>query len=673
MLEPDQQKIGIEQDHFRITKPDHSKITKIASLLFKPGRSFVLAACAVTSLVGCGGGESNMAAEAVDNIAAEPGSNMSDAIPIVSEPTIGSEPVNDDVQLDNSGSSEDPAVPTVRNPPVSNPLEDDPALVDSPEVLNTVFVPQESDIDDNLAVFQQDGYAEVDVIRINVKTRTVAGICQPDDQSGCTLDDVLADTNASDDFKVDIPIHFSATDFADDGALVNAELRQRGGGARHAPQKSFRLKLDDKDVLWRGERHLQLNKHPFENSRIRNKLAFDLMSDIPHLPSFRSQFVNLWIDDGHGLVDQGLYTHIERGDERYLKRHELDDDGRLYKASLFRFREGDQRDLLLDEEGEPVNESIFETRLEIENGKDHRNLVAMLNALHDPEQSFDSVMERYFNENNVLTWVAVNLLLGQQDAIRHNYYLYNPEDSETFYFLPWDYDSAFQKHTLPTNELTAASLKARLDYGYAIGANNDFLRRYYSRPGAHERILEAAEELRASYLDDATIAARIEQLASVTEPFASALPDIAFNEYYSSNSTEGLKDRVAFNHDAVINHFGIPLPPTLHEPELRDNEWHFTWQRADELTGSELTYKLQLSTSVTFGPDDIVAQFDGIEDTSSQEIEFTVDAARLRSGENYARLFAISDDTPEINWQVANNELELQGNKYYGVVPFVVE
>ena len=681
MLEPDQKKIAFAQERHGVVRcdlPPDGWSSDIKPTLCRSARSLLIAACAVTGLASCGGGESNTAAEAVNGIPAEiPADISADTSGAMQDvPDRNIDGIVSDAGEITEQTGTAPASIAPDNQAAETPVNSDPN--ESPVVLNTVFIPQDGDIDDNQAVYEEDGYAVMDVIRIDVKTRTIAGNCELDDQSGCTFDDVLADTNANDDFKVDIPVHFSATDFADDGLLNNAELRQRGGGARFAPQKSFRLKLDDKDVLWRGERHLQLNKHPFEASRIRNKLSFDLMSGIAHLPSFRTQFVNLWIDDGSGLVDQGLYTHVERGDERYLQRHELDDDARLYKASLFRFLETDLLDLQIDDEGEPINEEAFESKLEIENGKDHSNLIAMLEALHDPDQSFDSVMERFFNENNVLTWVAVNLLLGQQDAVRHNYFLYNPEDSETFYFLPWDYDAAFQKHLLPTDELTAESLESRLEYGYAIGASNDFLERYYSRPGAHERILAAADELRDSYLDDATIAAHVQRLASVTAPFASAMPDVAFNEFYSASSTAGLDDVVAFNQDAMINRFGIPLPPTLNEPELRDGQWHFSWQRARELTGSILTYRLQLSTSAAFAPDDIVMQIEGIEDVTSQDnelqdIEVTVDAATLRSGAHFARLFAISEDSPEVNWQIADNEMALRGDIFYGVVPFVVQ
>jgi len=64
---------------------------------------------------------------------------------------------------------------------------------------------------------------------------------------------------------------------------------------------------------------------------MRNKLAFDLMSMVPHLPSIRTQFVNLWIDDGEGPVDYGLFTHVEFAGKEYLVNRGLNDDNRLYK------------------------------------------------------------------------------------------------------------------------------------------------------------------------------------------------------------------------------------------------------------------------------------------------------------------------------------------------------
>ena len=107
----------------------------------------------------------------------------------------------------------------------------------------------------------------------DIKTVTTPGVCTIDDESGCTLADVIADINATDAFTVDIPIHFTGDEYPEDGLVTNAELLQRGGFTRLAPQKSFRIKLDSKTVLWRNERRLQLNKMPYDTSRMRNKLS----------------------------------------------------------------------------------------------------------------------------------------------------------------------------------------------------------------------------------------------------------------------------------------------------------------------------------------------------------------------------------------------------------------
>ncbi|NND93100.1 MAG: hypothetical protein HKN42_19745, partial [Granulosicoccus sp.] len=349
-------------------------------------------------------------------------------------------------------------------------------------------------------LFQSDGYGTIDVIRADVKTVTTPGICTIDDLSGCTLADVIADIDGDDEFKVDIPVHFMADDFPDDGLVINAELRQRGGFTRLAPQKSFRIKLDSKKDLWRNERRLQLNKMPYDKSRIRNKLSFDLMQDIPNLPSLRTQFVNLWIDDGQGPEDYGLFTHTEYVGGEYLDKREWNEDDRIYKIEEFVFALSDLEYLALDEEGEPLDETRFETRLSIENGDDHRKLLEMINAVNDNARPFESILEQYFDEENVLTWVTVNFLLHQTDAITHNFYLYNPVGSDKFYFLPWDYDGTFNVEPEPANSMETDELMRRLYYGYGKGRASNFINRFYRMPGLHQKVLAKAQALRNNQL-----------------------------------------------------------------------------------------------------------------------------------------------------------------------------
>ena len=537
---------------------------------------------------------------------------------------------------------------------------------------STAFVPDETDIVDVDSFYDEDGYDTVDVIRIDVRTVTTPGVCTVDDDSGCTLDDVLADIDGDDDFTVDIPIHVQGADLPDDGSISNAELRQRGGSSRLFPQKSFRIKLDSKEVLWRNERRLQLNKHPNERARIRNKLSFDLMRELPHLPSLRTQFVNLWIDDGDGPEDYGLFTHVEFFGKEYLVNRDLDDDDRVYKIEYFEFSQGDLDNIQVDENGEPLDEDRFNSRLDIKRGDDHSLVVEMLTAFQDPEQSFETVFDKYFNRNNVLTWFTANMLLYQTDAITHNFYLYNPVGSEKLYFLPWDYDGTFHPDSVLTNSYDSDALAKRLYYGYARAANSEFTAQFLKMPGIHEEILAVADELRNTYLTDSNITERAERYAQVVDPFLSRSPDLDHNPRYNINGTRDFANYVASIHEAMRTSYDIPMPHTLNEPTVSESTVEFSWTPAFDVTRkNELSYDLEVSSTSNFDADDIVLNVVGIEDNEDL-VTHSVDTDELPSGVLYYRVTARGDSNPIDVWQVATNTLNTDDGTAFGVLEFEV-
>lgn len=535
-----------------------------------------------------------------------------------------------------------------------------------PQQEGDVFEPLASDIGPDRSRYLADGYDPVNVTRVDLRTATSAGICSDEDQSGCTLMDVMQDVDKRDELTVDIPVHFMSDDFADDGSTSNAELRLRGGGSRFAQQKSFRIKLDDKDELWRGERFLQLNKHPFESSRQRNKLAMDLMSRVPHLPSFRTQFVNLWIDDGNGPQDYGLFTHVERSNDDYLESRGLDKDGNLYKADNFRFTLTDLDHLEVNDKGKPLDKERFESRLEIEEGKDHRALVNMLSALHDPERSFESVLDEYFNRNNVLAWMSANLLLRHTDGTYQNYILYNPSDTEKFYFIPWDYDAALVRWQLPADDsYSNADIRSRASYGYSLGAGNFFMDSFYRLPGIHEQLLRTVAYLRQNVMDDATIIEQAYRNADLIEPYMTRLPDSEYNsDFYNRLSFDS---KIAWNEEAIQTRFNVPIPPTLRTPVRERNGWRFSWAPAYSPTGDTITYDMQISSSRLFEPENIAIELTNIED-AMPTVERLVDSDILPMPTYYVRLIARADSDPARFWTAARNRLLEDETLYYGMI-----
>ena len=118
----------------------------------------------------------------------------------------------------------------------------------------TVFTPLSTDIHEPTGIYYT---APPNLLRINIQTQVGIGPCITSDYSGCTLEDIHNDTDQHDNYKPEVKVKFIADDFADDGNVSNATLRLRGESSRSDSLKSYRIKLDSKNNLWRSERRLQ--------------------------------------------------------------------------------------------------------------------------------------------------------------------------------------------------------------------------------------------------------------------------------------------------------------------------------------------------------------------------------------------------------------------------------
>lgn len=533
----------------------------------------------------------------------------------------------------------------------------------------TVFKPLPTDIQEPSGIYDT---SQPDVLTVGIKTIIGSGPCVPGDYSGCTLSDVNNDTDATDDFKPEVKIHFTADDFPDEGKVSNATLRLRGSSSRYEDLKSYRIKLDSKKDLWRGERNLQLNKHLSDLTRVRNKLSFDLMTTIPNLPSLRTQFVHFFIDD----EDYGLYTHVERVGKEYLIRRKWDKDSNIYKAEDFDFTMNDA--LLIDGEGKPLDESAFETILEIKRGDDARNLIDMIKAVSDEKNDFKrDVLDKYFNLNNFLTWEAVNILMGNTDVTTYNFYLLNPKDSDTFYFLPWDFDSTWGYDWQPTIVEGNFVPAKRYQGPHNLWATA-FGKRFLSQPGALELLNEAVKEIKEKYLTPSIIKRYTDSYYNLVFPLISTYPDIdyldtnqdteakmfaEYNEVY-----EGLVEAVQRNYDRFLKEQNSPMPFHIDTPYLEGTDIVFTWEDAVDLQNDNVTYDLEISDSPEFKSNNIKFSMKDLKNNT-----FTTQWM-LPHGVYYYRVIARDTSNPRENWQLAFEEYYDSKTDFtaYGVVRFKI-
>ncbi len=515
------------------------------------------------------------------------------------------------------------------------------------------------------------------LLNLFAKTILEEGACLPDDYVGCTFNDVLNDIDSSDDFKPEVKVHITGDGYPDDGLLSNAKIRQRGDTSRYAPQKSFRIKLDKNIPLWRGERRIQLLKSFWELSRIRNKLSYDLFSEIPHIPSMRSQFVKLTLEDQGVTENLGLFAQIEYFGKEYLERRGWDKDSRIYKAEHFYFQ--DNSGYALNEAGEPIDVEAFEKIVEIKRGDTHVEFVEMVEAVIARDNDFQTqVFNKYFNMDNYLTWFAVNILTNNSDTTAHNYYLYNPIDTENFYFVPWDYDFAWAA-SIEGDDVSDIH-RPRWWYSHGNLYSNNFHERFLTVPGNLELLKQAIAEIRQNYLNPQNIAAKRDAYYDVIFPLISTSQDWNYIYLYGTDPEKvaaynqvfnALSNNVEENYARFLDRVDDPMPFYMSDPEFGqafedNNTIFFDWGRSVSLTGQTITYDLELATTKEFSAGTIIQTVSGISDS-----EYLLDWLHPK-GTYYFRVISRDAANPDSNWQVSyDSSLRYENNLLiYGVKEF---
>lgn len=275
-------------------------------------------------------------------------------------------------------------------------------------------------------------------------------------------------------------------------------------------------------------------------------------------------------------------------------------------------------------------------------------------------------------------WMTANFLLGQQDVSSHNFYLYNPKGSEKFYFLPWDYDAAFRVEATLSNTLESGDLIKRQGYGYARFIDSVFVSKYLREPGAHQRILAAADEIRNVYLTTDLVVRQTKLYAEMVRPYLRRTPDLEniagvrelqyFDVY--DQLIENMPEFIEQNHQRMKNDFSVPLPPFLKLPLIRPTEIIMQWLPAYDVTGNAMSYDLEVASSPQFTQGTIVARIDDIAN-SEGIVQQSIDRSLLSAGSWYSRVIARVTTNPERFWSIAHNQdLIVNGDVVYGVRKF---
>lgn len=444
--------------------------------------------------------------------------------------------------------------------------------------------------------------------------------------------------------------------------VPNATVQIRGQTSSQNAQKNYKIELKKNKGTWRGQRTINLNKHMTEGMRFRNKLAYDLIRGIPQMVGLRTQFVHLYVKDnteesGVKFEDYGIYTQVEQLNKTALKSHGLDSNGQLYKINSFEFYR--YEDIIKKEDDAGYDKTAFEKMLEIKGDSDHTKLIDMLTDLNDYSIGIEDVLKEHFDEENIVYWMAFQILMGNVDTQNRNVYLYSPLNSDIWYFIAWDNDGCLMR---PEYELRNFSDQNSWEKGISNYWGNILFQRCLKSRSFREKLNDAILDLR-EYLNKDMLTSKIESYKNVLKPYLYLMPDAEYEPLTSEQYDQiaaSLPDEIEKNYQLYLESLETPMPFYIGVPTIDGDKLKFNWDVSYDLDAEDITYSVEVAGDYLF------------RDVIYQNTTLTVPEAEMdlpKAGQYFVRVRATNTSGKT---QDAFDYYVTDEGKYYGMRCFYI-
>ena len=210
-------------------------------------------------------------------------------------------------------------------------------------------------------------------------------------------------------------------------------IRFRGNTSRTQPKKSFKLKFKE----FGGEKfydHKKFNLKAENNdpSIVREHLSMEAFRDA-NIPAARTHHVELFLNGEY----IGIYLNVEQLDDEFVASRFDDDSGNLYKCSY---------GATMEDNGQYTDNGLYEIEIN-EDINDRSILDNFIDVLNNTSSSnFRTEIEKVFNVDSYLRYLALEALLGHWDGYsynQNNFYLYENPVTGLVEFIPYDTDNTF--------------------------------------------------------------------------------------------------------------------------------------------------------------------------------------------------------------------------------------
>ena len=206
-------------------------------------------------------------------------------------------------------------------------------------------------------------------------------------------------------------------------------IRLRGAVARNARKKSFKISFrafgyDNREFY--GLRKLNLNCDFQDIHLMRAKTCTDLFR-LMGVPAARVGYAKLYINGEY----RGLFANSEEIDKAFLRNYFTNNDGNLYKCRG----------------GASMQNGAGGYELQTnETYPDYSDILEFIHVLNNtPADRFKEEIEKVFHVDEMLMYVACNVLLGAWDdywVLIKNFYFYHDLLTDLFNYIPHDFDGS---------------------------------------------------------------------------------------------------------------------------------------------------------------------------------------------------------------------------------------
>ncbi|MDO5294278.1 MAG: CotH kinase family protein [bacterium] len=424
-----------------------------------------------------------------------------------------------------------------------------------------------------------NSYSVYDYEEMGVERYGVEGLLQVGDQDG--------PTSGSLGYGINVP---------------NATVTIRGQSSSENTQKNYKINIKDGKGEWNNQRVINLNKHQTDGVRFRNKLCYDLMERIDGMISMQTQFVHLYVKDtteGNGtkFVDYGLYTQVEQPNKSFLERHGLDKNGQLYKLNFFEFNE--YSDVIKLRNDADYDKEAFEELLEIKGDNDHSKLIDMLKDLNDYSIRIEDVINTWFEEDNLLSWLAFHILTGNDDTQSRNAMIYSPKNINTWYFISWDCDASFRAKE---REILLKDQQAGWESGVSNYWGNTLFNRLLKSSAYREKLDKKIEEYK-EVLSKETIQSLVDSYSEVTKEYAYKGADITYAPLTKTQYDQvcnAIPNEVEKNYELYKESMENPMPFFIGTPAAENGKTKFVWENSYDFAAQDLHYSIEVADNLEF-------------------------------------------------------------------------